>query len=55
MIVLFTDFGPRGPYVGQMQAVLAQLAPNVPVITPSVPMKRKSRSKPSNDVVRPSE
>ncbi len=26
MIVLFTDFGPTGPYVGQMKAVLARLA-----------------------------
>lgn len=32
MIVLFTDFGERGPYVGQMKAVLAQQAPNIPVI-----------------------
>ncbi|WP_029010932.1 SAM hydrolase/SAM-dependent halogenase family protein [Azospirillum halopraeferens] len=32
MIVLFTDFGPAGPYVGQMKAVLAQGAPGVPVI-----------------------
>ncbi len=32
MIVLFTDFGPAGPYVGQMKAVLASLAPEVPVI-----------------------
>ncbi|MCK9395916.1 MAG: SAM-dependent chlorinase/fluorinase [Methylobacter sp.] len=31
-IVLFTDFGPSGPYVGQMESVLRQLAPNVPVI-----------------------
>lgn len=27
MIVLFTDFGWQGPYVGQMKAVLAQQAP----------------------------
>ncbi|HJW81016.1 MAG TPA: SAM-dependent chlorinase/fluorinase [Acidiferrobacterales bacterium] len=27
MIVLFTDFGPGGPYVGQLHAVLAQQAP----------------------------
>lgn len=33
MIVLFTDFGVAGPYVGQMQAVLARRAPGVPVIT----------------------
>lgn len=32
MIVLFTDFGCEGPYVGQMKAVLATQAPNVPVI-----------------------
>ncbi|TDX97946.1 SAM hydrolase/SAM-dependent halogenase family protein [Thiohalophilus thiocyanatoxydans] len=32
MIVLFTDFGYAGPYVGQMKAVLARQAPNVPVI-----------------------
>lgn len=31
-IVLFTDFGPSGPYIGQMEAVLRQAAPNVPVI-----------------------
>lgn len=32
MIVLFTDFGPGGPYLGQMKAALAQAAPEVPVI-----------------------
>ena len=32
MLVLFTDFGAAGPYVGQMKAVLAQDAPGVPVI-----------------------
>ncbi len=32
MIVLFTDFGVEGPYVGQMKAVLAREAPAVPVI-----------------------
>lgn len=32
MIVLFTDFGIGSPYVGQMKAVLARLAPSVPVI-----------------------
>ena len=32
MIVLFTDFGPGGPYTGQMKAVLAREAPNTPVI-----------------------
>lgn len=31
MIVLCTDFGP-GPYTGQMQAVLHQQAPGIPVI-----------------------
>ncbi|MDP6564599.1 MAG: SAM-dependent chlorinase/fluorinase [Alphaproteobacteria bacterium] len=32
MIVLFTDFGHRGPYVGQMRAVLHARAPGVPVV-----------------------
>lgn len=32
MIVLFTDFGLNGPYTGQMKAVLARMAPGVPVI-----------------------
>lgn len=32
MIVLFTDFGLHGPYVGQMKAVLAREAPGIPVI-----------------------
>jgi len=32
MIVLCTDFGPAGPYVGQVKAVLARAAPGVPVI-----------------------
>lgn len=32
MIVLFTDFGGPGPYLGQMHAVLTRLAPEVPVI-----------------------
>jgi S-adenosylmethionine hydrolase len=32
MIVLFTDFGLGGPYVGQMRAVLAAQAPGVPVV-----------------------
>ena len=32
MIVLFTDFGPGGPYTGQMKAVLARAAPGIPVI-----------------------
>jgi S-adenosylmethionine hydrolase len=32
MIVLFTDFGPAGPYVGQMKAVLHGAAPGVAVI-----------------------
>jgi len=32
MIVLFTDFGMRGPYMGQMRAVLHQCAPGSPVI-----------------------
>jgi len=32
VIVLFTDFGREGPYVGQMVAVLNRAAPEVPVI-----------------------
>lgn len=32
MIVLFTDFGVTGPYVGQMKSVLCQRAPTTPVI-----------------------
>lgn len=32
MIVLFTDFGWKGPYVGQMKAVLHEKAPGIPVI-----------------------
>lgn len=32
MILLFTDFGLEGPYVGQMKAVLHRDAPGVPVI-----------------------
>jgi S-adenosylmethionine hydrolase len=32
MIVLFTDFGLEGPYIGQVQAVLQQQAPGMPVI-----------------------
>ena len=32
MIVLFTDFGTTGPYVGQMKSVLCQRAPATPVI-----------------------
>ncbi len=32
MIFLFTDFGDRASYVGQMQAVLARAAPALPVI-----------------------
>lgn len=31
-IVLFTDFGPAGPYMGQMESVIQQAAPNVPII-----------------------
>jgi S-adenosylmethionine hydrolase len=33
MIVLFTDFGLEGPYTGQVQAVLQQQAPGIPVIS----------------------
>lgn len=32
MIALFTDFGPTGPYVGQMRAVLQRDAPQIPVV-----------------------
>ena len=32
MIVLFTDFGLEGPYTGQVNAVLQESAPGVPVI-----------------------
>ena len=32
LIVLFTDFGLEGPYIGQVQAVLQQQAPAIPVI-----------------------
>lgn len=32
MIVLFTDFGMDGPYIGQMKAVFARMAPAAPVI-----------------------
>ncbi|MDP6707977.1 MAG: SAM-dependent chlorinase/fluorinase [Alphaproteobacteria bacterium] len=32
MIVLFTDFGLEGPYIGQVQAVLHGEAPGVPVV-----------------------
>ncbi len=32
MIVLFTDFGVTGPYVGQVKAVLHRMAPAAPVI-----------------------
>lgn len=32
MLVLFTDYGWRDPYVGQVKAVLSRYAPGVPVI-----------------------
>ncbi len=32
MLVLFTDFSLRDPYVGQMQAVLHRLAPGIPLV-----------------------
>jgi len=32
MIVLFTDFGLEGPYVGQMKAVLLRAAPGIPQV-----------------------
>ncbi|MGD2138216.1 MAG: SAM-dependent chlorinase/fluorinase [Gammaproteobacteria bacterium] len=33
MLVLFTDFGLQGPYIGQVTAVLQQHAPGVPVVS----------------------
>ncbi|MCG8509895.1 MAG: SAM-dependent chlorinase/fluorinase [Rhodospirillales bacterium] len=33
MIVLFTDFGLAGPYMGQMRAVLKRIAPTAEVVT----------------------
>ena len=33
MIVLFTDFGLAGPYTGQLNAVLQQTAPGIPIIS----------------------
>lgn len=32
MLVLFTDYGWGGPYVGQLKAVLLQQAPQVPIV-----------------------
>lgn len=32
LIALFTDFGLQGPYMGQMRAAIATIAPNMPVI-----------------------
>jgi len=32
MIVLFTDFGLYGPYMGQMKAVLHRMAPGIPIV-----------------------
>jgi len=32
LIVLFTDFGLEGPYIGQVKTVLRRVAPDVPVI-----------------------
>jgi len=32
MIVLLTDFGLEGPYIGQIKAVLYRSAPNVPIV-----------------------
>ena len=32
MILLFTDFGWQGPYVGQMHAAIHGIAPGVPVV-----------------------
>lgn len=33
MIFLFTDYGSEGPYIGQVETVLHQLAPNEKIIT----------------------
>jgi S-adenosylmethionine hydrolase len=33
LIAGFTDFGPTGPYQGQMAAMVASLAPNIPHVT----------------------
>lgn len=32
MIILFTDYGTQGPYVGQVKAAIAELAPNQAVV-----------------------
>ena len=32
MVILFTDFGASGPYVGQMKGVLYRLSPQLPVV-----------------------
>lgn len=32
MLIMFTDFGVAGPYLGQMRVALAQAAPMVPVV-----------------------
>jgi S-adenosyl-L-methionine hydrolase (adenosine-forming) len=32
VIVLFTDFGLKGPYTGQMKAVLCRMAPGIPAV-----------------------
>jgi S-adenosyl-L-methionine hydrolase (adenosine-forming) len=46
MIVLFTDFGVAGPYIGQMKAVLYRDAPGVPVVDlfADVPAARPKQS-----------
>ena len=31
-IILFSDFGPYGPYIGQMESVIRRIAPNAPII-----------------------
>ncbi|MEJ2622487.1 MAG: SAM-dependent chlorinase/fluorinase [Candidatus Thiodiazotropha sp.] len=33
LIAIYTDFGPTGPYLGQMAAVIAVLAPKLPQVT----------------------
>ena len=46
MIVLFTDFGLAGPYTGQVEAVLQQDAPGVPVVSCS-PTRRPEQPRPA--------
>ena len=46
MIVLFTDFGLEGPYTGQVDAVLHETAPAVPVDLVCSPMRRPDSRSP---------